>query len=242
MNPSRPPALRPSLPSVMKPYREGPSTVKPTQEELQARVESLSKKNKSVKRKAQAPLESSLTIRGKSRGWEHIPPSTAKEWGLSDQVSVRGQAPPSMAEMSKVAGPKYPSGRTAKPPLEVLPIFVWSPSAQNTNLPPTKPKDEGIDCFGTEGDEDSLLTNSELAVEAVSSILRDTDFKRADAKSVEEATTLSLQGPPYVHTPLFVRSTVVSNYLLFLSRFCKWLHIRKAWRGGPALPRALLGQ
>ena len=39
VNPSRPPALRPSLPFVMKPSREGPSTVKPTQEELQARVE-----------------------------------------------------------------------------------------------------------------------------------------------------------------------------------------------------------
>ena len=35
VNPSRPPALRPSLPSVMKPSREGPSAVKPTREELQ---------------------------------------------------------------------------------------------------------------------------------------------------------------------------------------------------------------
>ena len=32
VNPSRPLALRPSLPSVMKPSREGPSTVKPTRE------------------------------------------------------------------------------------------------------------------------------------------------------------------------------------------------------------------
>ena len=34
VNPSRPPALRPSLPSAMKNSREGPSTVKPTREEL----------------------------------------------------------------------------------------------------------------------------------------------------------------------------------------------------------------
>ena len=36
VNPSRPLALRPSLPSDMKPSREGPYVVKPTREELQA--------------------------------------------------------------------------------------------------------------------------------------------------------------------------------------------------------------
>ena len=36
VKPSRPLALRPSLPFVMKASREGPSTVKPTQEKLQA--------------------------------------------------------------------------------------------------------------------------------------------------------------------------------------------------------------
>ena len=39
VNPSRSPALRLSLPSVMKPSREGPFAVKPTREELQAQVE-----------------------------------------------------------------------------------------------------------------------------------------------------------------------------------------------------------
>ena len=52
VNPSRPPTLRPSLSSVMKPSHEGPSVVKPTREELQARVESLAKKKRSIKRKA----------------------------------------------------------------------------------------------------------------------------------------------------------------------------------------------
>ena len=85
MNPSRSPALRPSLPSVLKPSREGPSTMKPTQEELQARVESLAKKKRSIKRKSQAPPESSLAIRGKiQRLGASSPPSTAKEWQLFD--------------------------------------------------------------------------------------------------------------------------------------------------------------
>ena len=105
-------------------------------------------------------------IRGKIlRLGASSPPSTAKERRSSDQVPARGQAPPSMAEVSKVADPKNPSGKTAKPPLEVLPISVRSPSTQNTKLPPTTPEDEGRDCFGTEGDEDSRLTNSELAVD-----------------------------------------------------------------------------
>ena len=85
MSPSQDPALRPSLPFVMKTSREGPPVVKPTWEELQARVESLAKKKMSVKRKAQAPLESSLVIRGKvPRLGASSPPSTAKGWGLSD--------------------------------------------------------------------------------------------------------------------------------------------------------------
>ena len=50
VNPFRPPALRPSLPSVMKPSREGPFAVKPNREELQARVEALAKMEISVKR------------------------------------------------------------------------------------------------------------------------------------------------------------------------------------------------
>ena len=111
-----------------------------------------------------------------------------------------------MAKVSEVAGPKNPLGRTVEPPLEVLPIYVWSPSAQNAKLPPTMPEDEGRDCFGIEGDEDSLLTNSELAVGAVSSILQDSDLKRADTMSVEEALALSLHGVATVCPDSFICS------------------------------------
>ena len=91
LSPSRAPASRPSLPFVMKTSREGAPIVKSTQEELQARVQSLAKKKRSVKRKAQAPPESSLTSRGKvSRLGASSPSSTAKGWGSSDQVPTRG--------------------------------------------------------------------------------------------------------------------------------------------------------
>ena len=52
--------LIPSSPSVMKPSHGGPHIVKPTREELQARVEALSRKMRSVKRKSQASPKRSL--------------------------------------------------------------------------------------------------------------------------------------------------------------------------------------
>ena len=62
--------------------------------------------------------------------------------GLSDQVLARGQAPPPVAEVSKVVGPKNSSGRSAKLPLVVLPIYVRSPLVPDFKRPPTTPEDE----------------------------------------------------------------------------------------------------
>ena len=92
---------------------------------------------------------------------------------------------------SSTTGAEGSSRRATKPPLKVLPISIWSPSAQNTTPSPPMRGDVGIDRFGA---EDSLLTNAELATGAVSSILRDFDLKKADILCVEEALTLSLQG------------------------------------------------
>ena len=104
----------------------------------------MAKKKRSVKRKAQAPLESSLAIRGKvPRLGASSPPSTAKGWGLSDQVPVRGQAPPPVVEVSKAAGPKNSSRRSTELPLIVLPISIRSPLAQDFKHPITTLEDEG---------------------------------------------------------------------------------------------------
>ena len=43
-----------------------------------------------------------------------------------------------------------------------------------------------------DGDEDTLLSNAELAAGVISSILRDSDLKRSGALLVEEALALSL--------------------------------------------------
>ena len=91
-----------------------------------------------------------------------------------------------------MVGSETSSGRSAELPLTVLLISVRSPLAQDFKRPPTTLEDEGRGCFGTEGEEDFLCANSELAVGAVSSILRDSDLRRADAMSVEDVLALSL--------------------------------------------------
>ena len=86
-----------------------------------------------------------------------------------------------MAEVSKVTGPqlhspraavpKSPPGRTIEPPLDILPIYVRSPSAQSAELPTRAFEGEGRKHLGPEKNEDSLLANAELAAKVVSSIL-----------------------------------------------------------------------
>ena len=201
VSPSCSPYSRSPLPVAMDTSLEGPLVVKSTREELQACVELLAKKRRSAKRKAQAPPESSLPARGKIlKLGASSPSSPAKEQGLHAQVRVRGQALPSLAEVSEVVGAQYRSSsaagakgsskRDAEPPLKVLPIYIWSPPAQNATPSPPMRGDAGSDRFRV---EDSLLTNAELAAGAVSSILWDSNLKKVDALCVEEALALSLQ-------------------------------------------------
>ena len=82
VSPSYSPYLRSSPPPAMGTSPEGPPIVKPTQEELQACVELLAKKRKSVKRKSQAPPKNSLPARGKTpKLGASVPPLPAKEQG-----------------------------------------------------------------------------------------------------------------------------------------------------------------
>ena len=59
------------------------------------------------------------------------------------------------------------------------------------------------DRFGAVGSEDSLLSHAELAVGAVSSILRDSDLRKVDALSIEESLALLLQGTAFVRPNAF---------------------------------------
>ena len=93
---------------------------------------------------------------------------------------------------SKAAVARSPPGRTAEPPLDIVPNSVRSPSSQIVELPFGESEEEGRKHFGPERDEDSLLTSAKVAVGAISSVLRDFDLKRADAMPVEGVLALSL--------------------------------------------------
>ena len=74
-----------------------------------------------------------------------------------------------------------------------MPITIWNPPGQSVK--PSSSRAEELKRKGseTDGDGDSLLLNVELAVGAVSSILKDYDLKRSGTLPVEEALALSLQ-------------------------------------------------
>ena len=105
---SRPPVLRPSPPSVMKFAHEGPLDVKPTREELRARVETLSRRRQSVKRKPQDSPEKSHPARGKAPRLVTSSPSPSTE------AQVKGQALPSRAEVPRVPSPRLRSSYDAE--------------------------------------------------------------------------------------------------------------------------------
>ena len=104
------------------------------------------------------------------------------------------RAPSSQPRSASAAKAKDSSGRVVEPPLEVMPISIWSPPAQSAEPPPSIAEDLGRKPLETDGDEDSLFSNAELAADAISSILRDSDLKRSSALPVEEALALSLRG------------------------------------------------
>ena len=188
--PARLPFLRPSPTFVMKPPASNSSSPSiseslienTTQGELQARLEVFAKKTRSVKRKP-------LTFP------EGCPPARGKIQKLGASSS-----PLSVVEAEDSLG------RETEPPLEVLHLLVWSPTSQGA-APPSAMPDEvkrDRDCFDVVGSEDSLLSHAELAARAVSSILLDSNLRKVDALSVEEALALVLQGTASVCPSTFV--------------------------------------
>ena len=118
---------------------------------------------------------------------------------------------------SPAVGAGGSSRRADEPPLEVLPISVWSPASRGVGPPPAMPDEVtgNRDHFEAVGDEDSLLSHAELTAGTVSSILRNSDLRRVGALPVEEALALFLQGTASVHP-----SSFVDLFLYCLSSVC----------------------
>ena len=200
-------ASRPSPPFAMKFSPVGPSAAKPTKGELLARVEMLTQKSQSVKRKTSDSVEKDHPT------WFKIPKLGASSSSPSTHVRVPGLALPPPAEVPKAlssqprsstaAKAKDSSERAAEQPLEVMPITVWNPPAQRVKPPSLRA--EELKRKGSEADEDgdSLLLNAEFAEGVVSSILKDFDLKRSGALPIEESLALSLQGVASVSSHIF---------------------------------------
>ena len=147
----KPPVSKSSSPSISRPL-----IAKPTRGELQSRLEVLAKKKRSMKRKPPSSPEGFPPARGK----------------------ILKVGAPSSHSSAVRAGDS--SGRVAEPPLEVLPILVWSPTSRGTAPPPAMPDEVtgNRDHFEAAMDDDSLLSYAELAAGAVSSILHNSDLRK----------------------------------------------------------------
>ena len=108
-----------------------PSAAKPTKGELLDRVETLSRKSRSVKRKTLDSVEKDRPA------WGKVPKFGVSSSSHSTHFRIRGQvlSPPaeipkalsSQPRSSTAAKAKDSSGRTVEQPLEVMPISVWNP-------------------------------------------------------------------------------------------------------------------
>ena len=198
----------PSPPSAMKFSFDKPPVVKPTKGELLARVETLSQRSRSKKRKPEESLEKGHPVWGKALRLETSPSLPSAYVRVQGQVlSPLDEVPraPSLPLRSgSTTKAKDSSGRAAEPPLTVMPITVWSPPTQSVDPPPSRAEELGRKRPEADGDGDSLLFNAELAAGAISSVLRDSDLKRLGALPVEEALTLSLKGVASVSSLVFL--------------------------------------
>ena len=145
--PSQP--LGPSRVKLSRPSALGPPqsfVMKPSREELQARVEFLVKKKISAKHKVPTTSEDIHAARGKfpKLGASSSPLST-QEHGPPRQFGVRGRLQHLAAGVSTMTGSQLrspsatvtnsPPGRTTEPSLDIVPISVRIPSSQTTELP-----------------------------------------------------------------------------------------------------------
>ena len=203
-------ALKPSPPSALGVFSFGPATAAPTRGEILVHLEGISRKPRSVKRRKTNSPERDRSAPAKVQRLEapSSPPAHRPEQASSPRASpVLGpeRNPPLLAEASPVLGPLSPpdpiaeagnpSGGDGIQPLAVLPITVWKVPSKSARSPPgkstgpsrrTKPT--------TTKNKDSLLSNAELALGAVSSILQESDIVRSKELPVDEALTSSFQG------------------------------------------------
>ena len=188
-------ASRPLPPPTMGISPVGLSTATPTRGEILVQLGTLSQRPRSAKRKTPGSSEKDRPVLAK-----------VLKLGAPRTSSIRRpervQSPISEVPMSSPPPPKSAVkakrllGGSDEQPLAVMPITVWNPPTESVKSPPHQAerlKRKTLESK-VEEDGDSLLLNTELAVGAISSILKDSDLGTSKALPADEALALSLQG------------------------------------------------
>ena len=204
-------ALRPSPPSTLGVFSFGPVVAAPTRGEILVHLEGISRKLRSVKRRKTYSPERDQSAPTKVQKLEAPSnllvqrPERASS-PIASPVLEPERDSPSLAEVPPVLGPLpssepiaeagNSSGEDGIQPLAAVPITVWKAPSESAKSPPgklaeptrrkTKPT--------TAENKDSLLSNAKLAVDAVSSILKDSDIVRSKGLPVDEVLASSFQG------------------------------------------------
>ena len=167
----------------------------PTRGEILVHLGAASRKSRNVKRKKPSSAEEDRPVSAKVQKLGASP--TARE--LERASSPLAEAPVILSppiSPKPDGGAKNPLSAAVEQSLMVMPITIWNPPLEKVKSPPRKAAELKRKKPKAKVDENqnSLLSNAELAVGAVSSILRDSDLGRSKAMLVDEALALSLQG------------------------------------------------
>ena len=170
--------------------RIGLTAAHPTRGEILVHLGAASRKARNVKRKKLSSNEEDRLVSAK-----------VQKLGASPTAREPERASSPLAEAPVILSPPIspkPDGESAaaEQSLVVTPITVWNPPLEKVQLPPRKAAELKRKKLRSKVDEnqDSFLSNAELAAGAVSSILKDSDLGRSKAMLVDEALALSLQG------------------------------------------------
>ena len=188
-------ASRPLPHSAMGVSPIGYTAATPTRGEILVQLGALSRKPRSAKQKKSSSTEKDRPVSVKVQKLGASPPSSVREPELAPSPVAEAPVIMSSSPSSKpIAKAKNLLGGTVEQPLAAMPITVWNPPLESARPPPRRveelkrkhPKSK----IGE--DDDSLLFNAELAVGAISSVLKDSNLGRSKALPVDEALSLSL--------------------------------------------------
>ena len=183
----------------------GLTAATPTRGEILVHLGAASRKPWNVKRKKPGSTEEDRPASAKVQKLGAPPTAREPERASSPLAKAPVILSPPISPKPD-GGAKSPLNAAVEKSLVVMPITVWYPPLEKVQSPPRKAAELKRKKPKAKVDEnqDSLLSNAELAAGAVSSILKDSDLGKSKALLVDEALALSLQGVASVSLQLYL--------------------------------------